>query len=56
MFATANLHNWFGFLRLRLHDHAQYEIRVYAEAILGMLETIVPVAVKAFRQSLMDSK
>ena len=30
MFATANLHNWFNFLRERLHPHAQYEIRVYA--------------------------
>ena len=50
MFATMNLHNLFGFLRLRLHEHAQYEIRVYAEAMLGLIEPIVPVAVKAFRQ------
>lgn len=49
MFATANLHNWFNFLRERLHPHAQYEIRVYAEAILHFLEGIAPVAVQAFR-------
>lgn len=49
MFATVNLHNLFHFLNLRLHEHAQYEIRVYAEAILELIEPIVPVAVKAFR-------
>ena len=28
-----DLHNLFHFLRLRADAHAQYEIRVYAEAI-----------------------
>lgn len=50
MFATANLNNWFKFLAERLHPHAQYEIRVYAEAILEHLETICPVAVGAFKE------
>ena len=49
MFATANLMNWFKFLAERLHPHAQYEIRVYAEAILSELENIAPVAVAAFK-------
>lgn len=49
MFATANLHNWFRFLSERLHPHAQYEISVYAKAILTSLESIAPVAVSAFR-------
>lgn len=49
MFATANLHNWFRFLKERLHPHAQYEIRVYAEVILELLEPIAPVAVNAFK-------
>ncbi len=48
MFATANLHNWFNFLRERLHPHAQYEIRVYAEVILEELKRIAPVATEAF--------
>lgn len=48
MFATMNLHNLFGFLRERLHEHAQFEIRVYAEAMLKLIEPIVPVAVEAF--------
>lgn len=50
MFATVNLHNLFGFLKLRLHEHAQYEIRVYAKALLELIEPIVPVAVGAFRR------
>ena len=52
MFTTMNLHNLFGFLRERLHTHAQYEIRVYAEAMLELIEPIVPVAVAAFKNSL----
>ena len=52
MFATVDLHNLFHFLRLRLHEHAQYEIRVYAEAILMLIEPIVPVSVAAFKESL----
>lgn len=51
MFATANLHNWFKFLGERLHPHAQYEIRVYAEAILEVLETLYPIATKAFKEA-----
>ena len=49
MFATMNLHNLFRFLSERLHPHAQYEIRVYAEAMLELIEDIVPVAVGAFK-------
>lgn len=48
MFATVDLHNLFHFLRLRLHEHAQYEIRVYAEALLELIEPHVPSAVKHF--------
>ena len=50
MFATVNLHNLFRFLAERLHPHAQYEIRVYAEAMLKLVEPIVPVAVAAFKK------
>jgi len=49
---TVDLHNLMHFLRLRLHAHAQYEIRVYAEAILPMVEEIAPVAIAAFRETL----
>lgn len=54
MFATVDLHNLFHFLSLRLHAHAQYEIRVYAEAMLDLIEPIVPVAVAAFREFRID--
>lgn len=50
MFATVSLHNLFNFLTLRLHEHAQYEIRVYAEAMLELVKPIVPVAVSAFEE------
>lgn len=52
MFATVDLHNLFHFLRLRLHEHAQKEIRVYAEAMLELVEPIVPYAVAAFKETL----
>lgn len=52
MFASVDLHNLMHFLRLRLHSHAQYEIRVYAEAILKLIEPIVPVTIGHFKQSL----
>lgn len=49
-FATVDLRNLFHFLELRLHEHAQYEIRVYAEAICKILAHTVPVALSAFNQ------
>lgn len=51
-FGTVDLHNLLHFLRLRLHEHAQYEIRVYAEAILQLIEPIVPISVQAFKENL----
>jgi len=53
MFATCDLHNLFHFMKLRLHTHAQYEIRVYAEAMLELIEPIVPVSVDAFRKHIL---
>jgi thymidylate synthase (FAD) len=44
-----NLHNLFHFLSLRADSHAQYEIRVYADAMLVMTEAWVPIAAAAFR-------
>ena len=43
-----DLHNLLHFLRLRADAHAQYEIRVYAEAICEMVKDWVPAAYKAF--------
>lgn len=44
-----NLHNLFHFLGLRADSHAQYEIRVYADAMLEIVEAWVPAAAEAFR-------
>jgi thymidylate synthase (FAD) len=46
-FGTVNLHNLLhNFLPLRLDHHAQYEIRVYAEAIQDIIKEIVPVTMR----------
>lgn len=44
-----DLHNILHFLALRLDQHAQREIREYAEAMYALMEPIVPVAMEAFR-------
>lgn len=43
-----DLHNLFHFLRLRADPHAQYEIRVYAEAIAKVVADWLPIAFGAF--------
>jgi thymidylate synthase (FAD) len=44
----ANLHNFMNFLRLRADPHAQYEIRVYAEALMAVMKRWVPLTHEAF--------
>ncbi len=48
-----DLHNLFHFLRLRADPHAQYEIRVYAEAMLETVKRWVPLAYDAFVENRM---
>ncbi len=48
MFATVDLLNLLKFLTLRTHSHAQFEIRVYADAMLDLIRPVVPVAVGAW--------
>lgn len=43
-----DLHNLFHFLALRCDAHAQWEIRVFAEAMLSLIQPIVPMAVEAW--------
>ncbi|HBQ35284.1 MAG TPA: FAD-dependent thymidylate synthase [Rhodobacteraceae bacterium] len=43
-----DLHNLFHFLRLRADQHAQYEIRVYADEICKVVADWVPAAYSAF--------
>jgi thymidylate synthase (FAD) len=51
MFATVNLLNLFKFMSLRSDPHAQYEIRVYSDAIIDLIQPVVPVAVGAWKRS-----
>jgi thymidylate synthase (FAD) len=51
-----DLHNLFHFLQLRLDEHAQYEIRVYAEAIAGITKRVVPLAWEAFEDYALKSE
>ena len=50
-----DLHNLLNFLRLRADPHAQYEIRVYADAMCRIVEDWVPAAFGAFRDYRMDA-
>lgn len=43
-----DLHNLMHFLSLRADDHAQYEIKVYAKAMLDILKKWVPLTYEAF--------
>lgn len=51
MFATVSLLNLLKFLTLRCDAHAQYEIRVYADAMRELIRPVVPVAVGAWERS-----
>ena len=50
-----DLHNLFHFLRLRLDPHAQYEIRVYAEAMARCAKAVAPLAYEAFEEHILGS-
>lgn len=43
-----DLHNLMHFLKLRMDEHAQYEIRVYANALARIIKDAVPLAFRAF--------
>ena len=49
-----NLHNLLHFLALRADPHAQYEIRVYAQAMLDVVKSWVPYAYEAFAEHRMN--
>jgi len=52
---TIDLHNLFHFLRLRLDGHAQYEARVYAQALADCAKEVAPVAYAAFEEHILNS-
>ena len=51
-----NLHNLLHFLKLRLDPTAQYEIRVYAEAIAEIVKIAVPITWEAFEDYMLFAK
>lgn len=53
---TIDLRNLFNLLRLRLDSHAQYEIRVYAEAMYELIKSVVPVSLEAFDDYIMQAE
>jgi thymidylate synthase (FAD) len=44
-----DLHNILHFLALRMDEHAQQEIRDYAEAMFALIQPIVPITAEAFK-------
>lgn len=50
-----DLHNLFHFLRLRMDAHAQYEIRVFAEALARCAQAVAPLAYEAFEEHVLGS-
>ena len=51
-----DLHNLLHFLRLRADSHAQYEIRVYAQVMLDMVQKWVPHSFEAFMKHRKDGQ
>lgn len=52
---TCNLHSLMHFLKLRLHEGAQYEIRMFALGMLKLALPHFPVSLKAWQKSQMPS-
>tara|TARA_B100000287_G_scaffold166227_1_gene156772 strand:- start:5408 stop:5803 length:396 start_codon:yes stop_codon:yes gene_type:complete len=49
-----NLHNLMHYLYLRMDDHAQKEIREYANAMFELIEPLVPITMEAFKDFRID--
>lgn len=47
-YAKCDLHNLLHFLKLRLDEHAQFEVREYAKLMAGMVKRVCPIAFEAF--------
>src|SRR6056300_1023755 len=50
-----NLHNLLHYLHLRMDSHAQKEIRDYARAIYDLIEPLVPITMRAFKDFRVDA-
>lgn len=56
MYWKCDLHNFFHFCKLRTDGHAQYEIRVMADAMLQLVEPHFPYATQAFRDYILNAR
>lgn len=54
MFASVNLLNLLKFFSLRSDAHAQYEIRVYSDAMKELIRPIVPICLDAFESGIAE--
>lgn len=55
MYITIDLRNLFNFLKLRMDAHAQYEMRMLANAIYELIKPVVPNALNAFDNYINES-
>ena len=55
-YGTTNLNNLMKFIGLRMHDGAQWEIQLVAQACLDIAEELYPVTVAAYREVLNESR
>ena len=53
---TVNLRSLFHIMEQRLDSHAQEEIQVYAQAIKDLITPIVPMAIEAFEDYILNAK
>lgn len=51
-----DLHNLLHFVELRIHPHAQYEIRVYAEILLEIIKEWCPFTYEAFQEYVLHAR
>jgi thymidylate synthase (FAD) len=54
--ASTNLNNLMKFIGLRMHDGAQWEIQLVAQACLDIAEELYPVTVAAYREVLNENR
>lgn len=56
LYWKCDLHNFFHFCKLRLDHHAQYEIRVMAQAMFDAVVPFFPLAAGAFQDYILETK
>ena len=56
MYWQIDLNNLFHFLRLRMDWHAQYEIRVYGDAMAEIVKAVSPLAFEAFEEHILHGQ